>query len=166
MKIRQVLADRLRELMSERPALDTQEKVAKLSGLGQSTIQRILTCQSSATVDAVAAIAKAFSVSPASLVSFDVRTSDLIGRWGQLSDTDKARVLAFIEVSVTPLGMPSSLDFERRTSLPSAQQIAVRRESSKSPNTSREVNLGENVSDGNKTTGDRRTGGDRRKIKR
>jgi len=69
MKLRQVLARRLRELMDKTPALDTQVKVSKAADVAQTTISRILKCQVGATLDNVEAIASVFGVTPAELLA-------------------------------------------------------------------------------------------------
>jgi hypothetical protein len=67
-ELRQVIADRLRELMAASPDLDTQVKLAHRSGLSQSTVARILSADSSATADSIANLARAFGIPPASLL--------------------------------------------------------------------------------------------------
>jgi transcriptional regulator with XRE-family HTH domain len=62
MKLRQVLAKRLRELMDKTPSLDTQVKVSAAAGVAQTTISRILKCQVAATLDNVESIADAFGI--------------------------------------------------------------------------------------------------------
>lgn len=99
MKLRELLARRLRELMDARPDLDTQMKVAAKSKLGQSTIQRILSDQQAATVDVVEALAKAFGISPVELLIDDRKDAQLLLALGKLDAEEKLRVLSYIEVS-------------------------------------------------------------------
>jgi transcriptional regulator with XRE-family HTH domain len=67
-ELRQVIAERLRELMAASPDLDTQVKLAHRSGMSQSSVARILSADSSATVDSIANLARAFGIPPASLL--------------------------------------------------------------------------------------------------
>lgn len=99
MKLRQTLAKRLRELMDLRPDLDTQTKVANKSGLGQSTVQRILNDQQSPTVDVVESLAKAFGVSPIELIIENRNDVKLLAALSKLDEQEKLRVLSYIEVS-------------------------------------------------------------------
>jgi transcriptional regulator with XRE-family HTH domain len=69
MKLRQVLAKRLRELMEKTPGLDTQVKVSLAAGVAQTTISRILKCQVAATLDNVEAIADAYGISTSDLLT-------------------------------------------------------------------------------------------------
>lgn len=102
MTIRHVLSGRLSVLMVNRVDLNTQTKVAGRSGLGQSTIQRILACESSATIDALAAIAEAFGVSPNELLSDSPSCSaesidtSLINDWNLLTPVSQKCVRSFM----------------------------------------------------------------------
>src|SRR5260363_178275 len=69
MLIGKVLATNLARLMAERPDLNTQIKVAKKSGIGQTTVGRILRNEVSATADNIEAIACAFGLSVGELLS-------------------------------------------------------------------------------------------------
>lgn len=100
MTIRHTLATRIRELMDARATLDTQTKLAVKSGVGQSTIQRILAEEASATIDTVEAIAQAFGVAPVVLLSTSHRDETLLNLWCQLNKTNHARVLSFAQVAI------------------------------------------------------------------
>lgn len=69
--LRTVLARRLRELMDETPALDTQMKIAARSGIAQSTVGRILRGDVAVTLDNVEALAVSFGRDPADLLICD-----------------------------------------------------------------------------------------------
>jgi transcriptional regulator with XRE-family HTH domain len=62
--LRTQLAQRLREWMDARPDLNTQAKVAKISGVAQTTISRILNAGTGVTLDNLEAIARAFDRHP------------------------------------------------------------------------------------------------------
>lgn len=99
MNLRQILARRLRALMDTRLDLNTQTKVAQRAGVGQATVQRILTLQAAATIDSIDSLAHAFRVSPVDLLLEDDRDAQLLRAWSTLNADDKARVLHYIEVS-------------------------------------------------------------------
>ncbi len=61
---REVIAKNLFHLMESAPHLNSQPKVAARSGLGQTSIGRILRTEAGATVDSLDAIAKAFGIEP------------------------------------------------------------------------------------------------------
>lgn len=99
MKLRELLAKRLRELMDVRPDLDTQTKLANRAGLSQSTIQRILSLQQACTVDVIEDLARAFGIRPIELLIEDRNDVLLLTALNKLSAEEKLRVLAYIEVS-------------------------------------------------------------------
>jgi transcriptional regulator with XRE-family HTH domain len=98
-KIRKQLATVLESWMRARPDLDTQVKLAKASGLGQTTIGRILNCTVSATVDSLDSISAAFGKQPGELLlsESDNRVKYDAKRYARLPDYEKIRVEAFIE---------------------------------------------------------------------
>lgn len=72
---RQLLANNLRFLMSCHPDLDNQRKLSDRSRVGQTTIGRILRCETDAGVDTVMELAKCFRLSTG-----DMLDAGLIGR--------------------------------------------------------------------------------------
>lgn len=97
--IREVLAMNLKRWMSGRIDLDTQMKVADKSGIGQTTIGRILNIQVAPTLDVLEQLATAFDRHVSELVarpetgtiSFD-RT-----RYARLPEYEKQRIEALIQ---------------------------------------------------------------------
>jgi len=61
---RDVIARNLSNLMEVTPHLNSQPKVAARSGLGQTSIGRILRKEAGATIDSLDLIARAFGVEP------------------------------------------------------------------------------------------------------
>jgi transcriptional regulator with XRE-family HTH domain len=97
-RLRQHLAKTLASWMESTAHLNTQVKLAEASGLGQSTIGRILNGTVSATIDALQQIADAFGRDPGELLlSSDlVRVNYDAGRYASLPKYERARVDAFI----------------------------------------------------------------------
>jgi transcriptional regulator with XRE-family HTH domain len=62
------VAYNLDKLMRETPSLDTQQKLARRSGVGQSSIGRIRRGEISTTVDTLDALALAFGLTAADLL--------------------------------------------------------------------------------------------------
>jgi len=104
MILKQILARRLRALMDSRLDLNTQTKVAQRAGVGQATVQRILTQQAAATLDSIDSLAHAFRVSPVDLLLGDDREAQLLRAWSKLDADDKARVLHYVELAA---GVPA-----------------------------------------------------------
>lgn len=75
-KLRQVLAANLRAAMQKNPAISTQPKLEAKSGVGQSTISRILKEQGAATLDVIADLAKAVGCQPWELLVDDDETRE------------------------------------------------------------------------------------------
>lgn len=93
--LREVIANRLRELMAARPDLDTQVKLSRRAGLSQSTIARILSADSSATADSIADLARAFGVSPASLLLADPAEIALLSAIQAMKPEARQRMLGY-----------------------------------------------------------------------
>ena len=100
MELRKILSKRLLQMMDESIHLDTQQKVSEKAGLSQSTIHRILTCESGATIDAIESLSKAFGVKPAAFLAVDEASANLVEQWAKLSDDERQRVLGYIEISL------------------------------------------------------------------
>lgn len=66
--IEQIAADNLAALMARKVDLDSQPKVAAKSGVGQSTIGRLLRKEGSASIGTIAAVAEAFKLRPMDLL--------------------------------------------------------------------------------------------------
>lgn len=138
MEIRKLLARRLRDLMDSRPDLDTQTKVAQRSGVGQSTIQRLLACEQAATVDMLAKISKAFGMKPDEMLIEDLRDAQLMRTFSRLSDPDKARLQAFMDLSLSINGQMlhdrgSPLNLETRVPVPTHMTAARTRAGGREP---------------------------------
>lgn len=130
MPLRNVLAQRLSELMRARVTLDTQEKVAARAGVGQSTIQRILSCDVSTTVDVLERLADAFDIAPADLLSADDADTRMLSMFRRLDDGDRARVLGFMQVTIEAQAARTSLEFSRSRPVPSEALAGIQRASS------------------------------------
>jgi DNA-binding phage protein len=105
-ELRQVIADRLRELMAASPDLDTQVKLAHQAGLSQSSIARILSADSSATVDSIANLALAFGISPASLLLSNKVDVELLLTLRALTAEGRQRLLGY--AAAMKVGQPMS----------------------------------------------------------
>ncbi len=102
-KLRKMIAMRLRELMARSQNLQTQNAVAKRTGLNQSTIGRILHEQVSATLDNVESIANAFNVDATELLT-DNRSNTTLAEWerqiDKLPPIERDRVIQFIKFTI------------------------------------------------------------------
>lgn len=74
--IESVLAANLNALMASDESLNTVEKLAKRSGVGTGTIDRLRRAEVSARLHTVAAIAKAFQLAPWQLLVPDLAPSN------------------------------------------------------------------------------------------
>jgi transcriptional regulator with XRE-family HTH domain len=106
--LRLTLADNIAALMEKTPALDTQVKLARRSGIAQSSVGRILRGDVSATIDNIEAIATAFGVSISTLLkshsNSQLDVDDFVGDLPQLlnglkpGDVDEVRLfIQFIQ---------------------------------------------------------------------
>lgn len=85
--------------MDSRPDLDTQAKVADRAALSQATIARILSQHQAATLDSLEGIARAFGIQAYELLMPEPMDASLMRGLARLSQADKARILAYIEIS-------------------------------------------------------------------
>lgn len=136
-KPREYLARHLRELMKQTPALDTQTKVANKSGLSQSTVQRVLAKEQSATVDVLDDLARAFDISPPRYFLLEKEERDLLRRFVQLRQEDKSRIMAFIDVaaqsSQKDTSQSNKLSFSSVRNVPPEMHGALDRASGRKP---------------------------------
>lgn len=96
--LKRTFGTRVRALMALRADLDTQMKLAARSGVGQSTIARILASDTAATLDSLEAIAGAFGLPPAALLTDDEDLQQLLASWGRLTPDDRRRLAAYASV--------------------------------------------------------------------
>lgn len=132
--LRERLASRLRHLMDEHPALDTQVKVSKRSGVSQSTVQRVLSKDVAATLDVVEDIAMSFSLRPPTLLLLDEREAEMLSAWLALDELDRGEVVRFALLLGRRAKQPPGprLDFEMQRDTPDLA-AATLRASSKAP---------------------------------
>jgi transcriptional regulator with XRE-family HTH domain len=101
--VRKTIAENLKAWMRADPNLDTQPKVAAASKVGQTTVSRILLGTTPATVDVLAAIAKAFRRNPGELF-VDHRAPKVqydLEKFARLPDYERVRIEAFIKHVLT-----------------------------------------------------------------
>lgn len=92
-KLRELLARRVRELMAKSVELNTQVKLSKRAGVSQSTVQRVLSGENSATLDVVEDLGRAFGFRPPSLLLADDQHVELAKVWSRLSDEERTKLL-------------------------------------------------------------------------
>ena len=95
-----LVAKKLVDWMKSNPALDTQMKLAIASGVGQTTIGRILKSEVSPTLESVTKICAAFGKEVGELISVPSKSSINYDTkaYAKLPEYEKARVEAFIKV--------------------------------------------------------------------
>lgn len=102
--IEQLVSSRLRSWMDRRDDLGTEGRVASASGVSQSTINRLLKCEASATIGVIAAVASAFGrhayemVLPdnaAGMIDYDHSV------YAALPQEEKNKITSFIEFVFT-----------------------------------------------------------------
>lgn len=93
----------MRELIDKSLDLQTQNAVAKRTGLNQSTIGRILHEQVAASIDNVESIASAFNVDAAELLT-EGKPNTTLAEWerqiDQLPPVERERVIQFIRFTI------------------------------------------------------------------
>lgn len=112
----------MRDLMRVNPALDTQTKVRDRSGVSQASVQRILSCKQSATLDLLQQLSPAFGCSRPDGLLLEADELELLGAWGELSDAEKQSVLGYIRV--TAQAKKAQLNIDSGRPVPAQLQAA------------------------------------------
>jgi DNA-binding Xre family transcriptional regulator len=80
--LRAILAKNVRKRMEQDPSIRRQEMLEEKSGLGQSTVSRVLNCGGAATLDTLQALARAVGCQPWELlVDDDQVREDIVNRF-------------------------------------------------------------------------------------
>lgn len=135
--IRERVAEALRAWMKARPDLDTQVKVSEKTGIGQSSISRILRARTGTNIDNLDAIAQAFGRDPVEMLSPGMSVA--LQKVGALPEAEQSKIVAFIEFT---LAQQSTLSFNEEHPAQPAMQQAMRRAAGRSPTASRQRNHG------------------------
>jgi len=98
--IQSILAGNVRHLLATHPTISTQTQLAKKCGVSQSTIQRILKEEVSAQLNVTEAIAQAFGVSVAELLTEGGPDASGLGfnreKFSRLPESDKEKAISYI----------------------------------------------------------------------
>jgi transcriptional regulator with XRE-family HTH domain len=175
--LKDILSTRLRELMEQRPDLDTQVKVSKRAGIGQSTVGRILSRDVHTSLDVVEAIAQALRVHPIALLTdprdmtvtsaaaIGYEERELLRAWRLLSPGQQHAVMGYIEVAITPRqGIASespkesgeSSTVESTREVPRGAKAAVARAASRPPSATFETRLDDETAENKRERAGRR----------
>ncbi len=141
--LRQRLARLMRELM-DTTMVDTQTKVSAKAGVSQSTVQRLLSLEQSATLDLLESLAKAFGVKNAQYLLLEREEAKLLAQWATLSAEDRHTVLGFIQMKaqIKPVhDLPAQLSFDSGTPVSPELRAASKRASVRKPGTDSLSNL-------------------------
>ncbi len=99
--LRLIFANRVDEVMRRSANMDTQMGLAKASKIGQTTIGRILRCESPATLDTVEALAAALNVPPHELLRIrEGEHAALPPEVEGLPEDAKERIRAFVDFTI------------------------------------------------------------------
>ncbi len=133
------LRQRLARLMRERmraTLVDTQTKVSAKAGIAQSTVQRLLSLDQSATLDVLEALAKAFGYKKSEYLLLESEEVKLLTLWETLTEEDRQTVLGFIQMKAqtkTVHASPPQLRFETETLVSPDLVAASKRASVRKP---------------------------------
>lgn len=152
--LKDLLALRLRQLMDQRPDLDTQTKVAQRAGVGQSTVARILSREVHTSLDVVEALAGAFGIHPLHLLTDPAEISQpgavaagyqeraLLSAWRLLAPAQQHAVMGYLHVvtlaqgalpTASPAAAAESLQVDAISHVPDGAKAAVRRAAARQP---------------------------------
>lgn len=93
---------RIRDEMKRQDLNNTQ--LAQLSGLSRSTVSRYVSDKIEPKQNAIGALAKALKVSPAWLLGFTDKNTEVYIELEKLTDTNRARLLAYYEALLDSQG--------------------------------------------------------------
>lgn len=97
-QVRSMVAEHLRARMEATPSLDTQVKLSKAAGVAQATVQRILSCNQSATVDVLYKLAKAFGDAGPAHFLLSSQERQLLTMLSGIKSPELSRVKEFVRV--------------------------------------------------------------------
>lgn len=129
------LRQRLARLMRERmraTLVDTQTKVSAKAGIAQSTVQRLLSLDQSATLDVLESLAKAFGIKNSEYLLLEHEEAKLLTMWASLTEEDRSTVLGFIQMKAQVSPSQAQLHFESQTQVPLDLVAASKRASIRS----------------------------------
>lgn len=96
--MREILAVNLKKRMAKQPDLDSSAKLEQRSGVGHSTINRIVNAAVSTTLDKVEAIASAFGIPPLELLS-DERSASTHKKFDDLTGPEAQLVMYYRQLN-------------------------------------------------------------------
>ena len=134
--LRERLAERLNALMFRYKHLDTQAKLAAASGVAQTTVGRILRCDTSATLDNIEAIANAFGIDVTELFARPEQSNSLslaLDQAVRLPEPERLRISSFIDYTLREYAMnnPARLTFQAHQSAKPELEAAAARAASR-----------------------------------
>lgn len=107
----EILAANLRRLMKEHPTLNTQVKLARRAGIAQSSITRVLSASVHPQLDIVEALAGAFRVPLASLLSDQEDATDPgfdQAKFAQLPAEEREKAASYIRFLIAEHEQPEA----------------------------------------------------------
>lgn len=133
--VRSKMAAQLRSRMELTPALDTQVKLATAAGIAQASVQRILSCNQSATIDVLYKLAVAFGDAGPAHFMLTAKERELLDLMSGLKDSEVSRVIGVVR-EIVQLGRdhnPAPADIKTITSnMPPGMLVPAVRQSSAS----------------------------------
>lgn len=131
-EIGKLFASRIRALMAERPDLNTQAKIARLTGMSQTTVGRILNNKVSPSLEHVGLICDAFGVSLSIVMAQDFERKGVIKYdregFARLPAAIKRQIESFIEFEIAKYAASKSTN--EKLDPPELRSAARRSESS------------------------------------
>lgn len=116
--------------------VDTQTKVSAKAGIAQSTVQRLLSLEQSATLDVLESLAKAFGFKKSEYLLLESEEVKLLTLWENLTEEDRHTVLGFIQMKAqikTEQHPAPQLLFETQTPVSPELVAASKRASVRKP---------------------------------
>ena len=130
---RTVLAERLKDLMSKRPDIESQNKLSKKAGLSQSTIGRILTSTNAPDLDVLDQLADACGMEAADLIGSGSKNTRLSASIKLLDEKELSELTLFIEFILKKRQNPqdTGADFDSTNEIADRLSAPVRRASTR-----------------------------------
>lgn len=131
--------------------VDTQTKVSVKGGIAQSTVQRILSLEQSATLDVLESLAVAFGIKKSEYLLLELEEVKLLSLWASLTKQDQVTVLGFIQMKTEMKpAQAEQLQFDSHSDVPSDMAAASMRASGRLPAGEQTSNADDNTKASNR----------------
>lgn len=132
LNLKEIFSEKVLHLMAT-TLLDSQARLARISGISQASINRILHKNQTPSVDVIDSIAKAFGFKNPAYIFFDKEEINLLDLWSNISNDDKISVLGHLEVLAKSASTQKFLGYSEKVIVDPARKANLLLAAAKKP---------------------------------